>query len=125
MNEDKIEILDKLLLRLRKSANTNKLIFDDKGHSKGVNLDRTILNEVNEFLELNAPQSLYRYRAATDNDLQSIYDDKICFSTFKEFNDPFENHIYIDLESIADDLVEKDEETENLIKEKSIIKYKC
>lgn len=53
MNEDKIEILDKLLLRLRKSANTNKLIFDDKGHSKGVNLDRTILNEVNEFLELN------------------------------------------------------------------------
>lgn len=33
--------------------------------------------------------------------------------------------IYIDLESIADDLVEKDEETENLIKEKSIIKYKC
>lgn len=72
-----------------------------------------------------APQSLYRYRAATDNDLQSIYDDKIWFSTFKEFNDPFENHIYIDLESIADDLIEKDEETENLIKEKSIIKYKC
>lgn len=94
MNEDKIEILDKLLLRLRKSANTNELIFDDKGQSKGVNLGRTILNEVNEFLELNALQSLYRYRATTDNDLQSIYDDKICFSTFKEFNDPFENHIY-------------------------------
>lgn len=103
MNIEQINILDKLLLEARKSVNSNYLHFDKNGipHSQPIN--KEIQNKIRMHISQYAPQILYRYRFGSECDIKNLKEGNVWLSTLKEYNDPFENRIYIDFKAVADD----------------------
>lgn len=59
---------------------------------------------------MKEPQILYRYRFGSECDIKNLKEGNVWLSTLKEYNDPFENRIYIDFKAVADDLIHKDTE---------------
>lgn len=110
MNIEQINILDKLLLETRKSVNSNYLHFDKNGIPHSQPIDKEIQNKIRMHISQYAPQILYRYRFGSECDIKNLKEDNVWLSTLKEYNDPFENRIYIDFKAVADDLIHKDTE---------------
>lgn len=110
MNIEQINILDNLLLAAQKSVSSNYLDFDKNGIPNSQPIDKEIQNKIRMHILQYAPKVLYRYRFGSEWDIKNLTEGSIWLSTLKEYNDPFENRIYIDFKAIADDLIHKNTE---------------
>lgn len=110
MNIEQINTLDNLLLAARKSTNSNHLDFDENGVPLSPPIDKDIYIRIRSYILQYAPPALYRYRCGSEWDIENLKEDSLWLSTLKEYNDPFENRIFIDFKAIADDLICKDKE---------------
>lgn len=105
MKNEWIEELDELLLKLVNSSNVRRLSFDRDGESVPPKVDKSIEKLAENLMRKNSPKFLYRYRPVNDRELIALQNNHLWLSTFKEFNDPFENKVFFDVESIVDSYI--------------------
>lgn len=115
MDANKIKELDRLLLEARKSVDANELIFDKKGNPIMPMIDKDICNRLCKLISEFSPQNLYRYRNGSEWDLDNLINGDLWVSALRELNDPFENMIYFNFQSIAIDSIQSNKEIMDLM----------
>lgn len=122
MTIEELDILDDLIFKLSNSTNAQELLFDKAGYPITPSLDQSIAKEAEDFIMDHSPQFLYKYKTASQYDLDALWNNQIWLSTMKEYNDPYEAQYIVDYEAIANNLIKSDDSLVRLMQAKRITK---